>query len=140
MIAKPLADRHNLPMRIITTLLTWFFGIMVLVAVFSDLTNGRSGIIVVGELWFQMAPSSLQISEAIISRYIDPCGLFVSLDCEPFLWHPFISFFLQLPAAPFFMAMTALIIVLRKMRHHRGGKAKPRQSVNKAAANSQAKE
>ena len=132
-IAKPIEDRHNLSMRIIVTLLTWFFGIMALVAVFSDLTDGRSGIIDVGGLWFEMAPSSLQISEAIISRYIDPCGLFISLDCAPFLWHPVISFFLLLPAAPFFIVMTALVIVLRKMRNHRGNKAKPRKSANKAA-------
>ncbi len=127
-------------MRIITTVLTWFFGIMVLVAVFSDLTDGRAGMIDVGGLWFTLSPSSLQISEAIISRYIDPCGLFVSLDCAPFVWHPVISFFLLLPAAPFFIAMTALVIVLRKMRSHRGGKAKSRQSAGKAATTPPTKE
>ena len=127
-------------MRIITTLLTWFFGIMVLVAVFIDLTDGRSGIVDVGGLWFQLVPGSLQISEAIISRYIDPCGLFVSLDCAPFLWHPVISFFLLLPAAPFFIVMTTLLIVLRKMRNNRGTKGAPRQSKGKASTNTQIKE
>ena len=91
----------------------------VLVAVYTDLTDGEAGFTDVGYLWFQLAPDSLQISEAIISRYIDPCGLFVSLDCEPFLWHPAISFFLLLPAAPFFIGVTALLILLRKYREGR---------------------
>ncbi len=107
-------------MKWIGSIFRLFFGLMVLVAVYTDLTDGDAGFTDVGYLWFQLAPDSLQISEAIISRYIDPCGLFVSLDCEPFLWHPAISFFLLLPAAPFFIGVTALLILLRKYREGRG--------------------
>jgi hypothetical protein len=107
-------------MRLIGSTLRLFFGLMVLVAVYTDLTDGRAGFTDVGYLWFELAPSSLQISEAIISRYIDPCGLFISLDCAPFLWPPVISFFLLLPAAPFFIGVTALLILWRKYREGRG--------------------
>ena len=34
---------------------------------------------------------SLQLTEAVIDRYIDPCGLFLRLGCSPFLWHPMIA-------------------------------------------------
>lgn len=100
-----------------------FFGLMVLVAVYTDLTDGRGGFTDVGYLWFELAPNSLQISEAIISRYIDPCGFFISLNCEPFLWHPVISFFLLLPAAPFFIGVTTLLILYRKYRERRNTSA-----------------
>lgn len=97
-----------------------FFGLMVLVAVYVDLTDGRAGFTDVGYLWFQLAPTSLQVSEAVISRYVDPCGLIISLDCAPFLWHPTIAFILLLPAAPFFIGVTAILIVWRKYREGRG--------------------
>ena len=57
----------------------------------------------VGEVWFEWSPSSLQMAESVISRYIDPCGLVVALDCEPFLWHPAISWILTGYAAPVFL-------------------------------------
>ena len=59
----------------------------------------------VGEVWFKWHPSSLQMSESIISRYIDPCGLLVFLDCAPFLWHPGISWLLTSYAAPVFLGL-----------------------------------
>ena len=43
--------------------------------------------------------TTLQASESIISRYIDPCGVITALDCTPFLWHPIISTILGWPAA-----------------------------------------
>ncbi|XDZ66670.1 hypothetical protein AB8880_04555 [Alphaproteobacteria bacterium LSUCC0684] len=72
--------------------------------------DGRSWYLI-GEIWYEWAPTSLQVSESIISRYIDPCGLLVSLNCEPFLWHPFISSILVLPAAPSFI-ITSLLLIL----------------------------
>ena len=30
----------------------------------------------IGEFWFALSPTSLQISEAVVSRYFDPCSLF----------------------------------------------------------------
>ena len=54
----------------------------------------------IGEFWFVLSPTSLQISEAVVSRYIDPCSLFISLECDPLLWHPIISSFLLMPSTP----------------------------------------
>ena len=54
----------------------------------------------IGEFWFALSPTSLQISEALVSRYVDPCSLFISLECDPLLWHPIISSFLLMPSTP----------------------------------------
>ena len=54
----------------------------------------------IGEFWFALSPTSLQISEAVVSRYVDPCSLFISLECDPLLWHPIISSFLLMPSTP----------------------------------------
>tara|TARA_X000000950_G_C13473447_1_gene480748 strand:- start:119 stop:487 length:369 start_codon:yes stop_codon:yes gene_type:complete len=62
----------------------------------------------IGQFWYELSPSSLQISEVIISRYIDPCSLFLSLGCNPILWHPFISSILILPATPIFLFLFLL--------------------------------
>ena len=60
----------------------------------------------IGQFWYELSPNSLQISEVIVSRYIDPCSLFVSLDCDPLLWHPFISSILVFPAIPSFVLLS----------------------------------
>ena len=65
----------------------------------------------VGELWFQWHPSSLQMAESIISRYIDPCGLFVSLNCTPFLWHPGVSWLLSSYAVPVFFGLGFILLL-----------------------------
>ena len=76
----------------------------------------------IGEVWFQWSPSSLQSAEPIISRYIDPCGLFRSLDCAPFLWHPAISWILTGYAAPSFLAFGfALLLAGRWLSRRRRG-------------------
>ena len=64
----------------------------------------------IGEFWFALSPTSLQISEAVVSRYIDPCSLFISLECDPLLWHPFISTFLIFPAGLTFGILTIFFI------------------------------
>lgn len=51
-----------------------------------------------GQLWYELAPQSLQLTEAVIDRYIDPCGLMPFLGCDTFLWHPIISTLLGWPA------------------------------------------
>ena len=63
-----------------------------------------------GQLWFYFSPNSLQLTEAIISRYIDPCSALDVLNCSGFIWHPFISFILSLPAAPFLAILSFLFI------------------------------
>ena len=52
-----------------------------------------------GQFWFHFAPNSLQIAESIVSRYVDPCSALDILDCSGFIWHPFISSILSMPAA-----------------------------------------
>ena len=58
---------------------------------FGDITNDESESVVLGQYLYERAPVSLQIAEAIIDRYIDPCSLIVALGCSPFIWHPVIS-------------------------------------------------
>ena len=69
-----------------------------------------------GELWFRLSPNSLQITEVIVSRYIDPCDLFLKLNCSPFLWHPIISWTLALPSTPVFLIMSLIFLFFRKLQ------------------------
>ena len=68
----------------------------------------------IGEFWFALSPTSLQISEAVVSRYIDPCSLFTVLDCDPLLWHPIISSFLLMPSTPTLIITSIFILWIYK--------------------------
>ena len=68
-------------------------------AIWHDLTNTYTASVSLGKLWYSNNPGSLQVAEAVVSRYIDPCSLVRALDCSPFLWHPFVSTVLGWPAA-----------------------------------------
>ena len=81
--------------RIIATLA----GLIAAYAIWQDLTSSYSPSAPLGQLWYLHSPATLQASESIISRYIDPCGLIAGLDCSPFLWHPIIVTILGWPAA-----------------------------------------
>ena len=109
-------------MRYIATL----FGIIIfalgLAASYKDVMASDRPWHVIGEVWFEWAPTSLQVSESIISRYVDPCGLFISLDCAPFLWHPVISTALQWYAAPVFLLLGFILMVLGRWLGKRKGK------------------
>lgn len=84
-------------------------------------TNEASRLL--GDVWFEASPASLQVSEAIISRYIDPCGLIVALGCSPFLWHPVISTLLLWPAAFFFLIFSGVFFALSRLfQAPRGGR------------------
>ena len=83
------------PFRIIATL----SGLVAAYAIWQDLTSSYSASAPLGRLWYLYSPTTLQASESIISRYIDPCGLITALDCSPFLWHPVIATILGWPAA-----------------------------------------
>ena len=72
--------------------------------------EGKNEISQLGEFWFHFAPNSLQIAETIVSRYIDPCSALDILDCSGFIWHPFISSLLLMPAAPI-LAMLSFILI-----------------------------
>ena len=72
--------------------------------------NGNNGYTQIGHIWYKFHPESLQISEAIISRYIDPCSYLEILNCSGFIWHPIISSFLVLPAGLIFAIFSMIII------------------------------
>ena len=72
--------------------------------------DNKSEITQLGQFWFYFSPNSLQIAEAIVSRYIDPCSALEVLNCSGFIWHPFISSVLLLPAAPFLAVLSFLFI------------------------------
>ena len=74
--------------------------------------NGKLGITALGTIWYDFAPNSLQVAESIVSRYIDPCSSLDIFNCSGFIWHPFISSILLLPAAPFFAVLSFLLIKL----------------------------
>ena len=81
--------------RIIATLA----GLVAAYAIWQDLTSTYSASAPLGQLWYLYSSTTLQVSESIISRYIDPCGLITALNCSPFLWHPIIVTILGWPAA-----------------------------------------
>ena len=68
----------------------------------------------IGRFWYELSPNSLQIFEVIVSRYIDPCSLFLNLGCSPLLWHPLISSILILPATPIFILLSLSFIWLHR--------------------------
>ncbi|ADE39464.1 hypothetical protein [Candidatus Puniceispirillum marinum] len=92
--------------RIFFKIIAALFGLLALYVIWLDVTNDISPSIVLGQFWFEHHSVSLQVGEAIISRYIDPCGLIVALNCEPFLWHPMIASLLGWPAALVFVICT----------------------------------
>jgi len=77
--------------------------------VISQIEN-KNEITQLGQFWFYFAPNSLQVAEAIVSRYIDPCSALEVLNCSGFVWHPIISSILLLPAAPFLAVLSFLLI------------------------------
>ena len=74
--------------------------------------EGKNEITQLGQFWFHFAPNSLQIAETIISRYVDPCSALDILDCSGFIWHPFISSILLMPAAPILALFSFIFIAL----------------------------
>ena len=89
------------------------FFILTLVSNYFDIIlqiDNKNEITQLGQFWFYFAPNSLQVAEAIVSRYIDPCSALEVLNCSGFIWHPFISSILLLPAAPFLALLSFLFI------------------------------
>ena len=85
--------------RIFITFGLIFFAISVL-GIYLDVLlhiDGNVGYTQIGQMWYKYAPNSLQIAEAIVSRYIDPCSSLEILNCSGFVWHPIISTFLIFP-------------------------------------------
>ena len=104
------------------------FFLLTLTANYFDISihfDGLKGVTQLGELWYALAPESLQITETIISRYIDPCSTLKILNCSGFLWHPIISSLLYLPAALFLSVFSFLFIYLglkKRRSYHRTNK------------------
>ena len=87
----------------ILTLISNYFDIILQI-------DNKNEITQLGQFWFYFAPNSLQVAEAIVSRYIDPCSALEVLNCSGFIWHPFISSILLLPAAPFLALLSFLFM------------------------------
>jgi len=100
-------------------------GSVAVYAIWTDLNNSYSASASLGRLWYQHSPTSLQASETIISRYIDPCSLITALDCSPFLWHPIIATVLSWPAA---LVMVGFCMIFWAIGGLLGGHASPRKT------------
>ena len=111
-------------MKYIFTALGIIFGLLGLAAVIKDVTSPDEPWIIIGRLWFEWAPSSLQVTEAIISRYIDPCGLIMALDCAPFLWYPVIATVLNWYAVPVFFLLALIFSIFGRYLSKRKKKVK----------------
>ena len=98
--------------RIFITFGLIFFAMSVL-GIYLDVLlhiNGSEGYTQIGQMWYKYAPNSLQIAEAIVSRYIDPCSSLEVLNCSGFVWHPIISTILIFPVGLTFGILTILFI------------------------------
>ena len=102
--------------------------ILTLVSNYLDIVlqiEGKNEITKLGQFWFHFAPNSLQIAESIVSRYVDPCSALDILDCSGFIWHPFISSILSMPAAPILALLSFIFIAfglkrsVRKREKHK---------------------
>ena len=95
----------------------YLIGLIALYAMWLDLRMTDEPSKVFGQFWFEHHAASLQITEAVISRYVDPCGLIVALGCEPFLWHPVLVTILGWPTALVLLLMTGFFLgIARLMR------------------------
>ena len=104
--------------RIFITFGLIFFAISVL-GIYLDVLlhiNGSLGYTQIGQIWYKYAPNSLQVTEAIVSRYLDPCSSLDILNCSGFVWHPIISTFLIFPAGLTFGILTIFFIYFGKKK------------------------
>jgi len=96
----------------ILTLVSNYFDIVLQIESKNEITQ-------LGQFWFHFAPNSLQMAETIVSRYIDPCSALDILDCSGFIWHPFISSVLSMPAAPLLALLSFIMITFGLKRAKR---------------------
>src|ERR1700747_1428961 len=71
--------------------------------------TGRWAPIALGQLWYDFSPSSLNLVQAVVQRYI-----------HPFLWDPIILSVLLCWAFAVFMALGLLILALSTRRRRPG--------------------
>ncbi|MBX6369807.1 MAG: hypothetical protein IRZ04_17635 [Rhodospirillales bacterium] len=72
------------------------------------LDTGIFAPIVLGQLWFDLSPGSLNLAQAVIQRYIHPA-----------LWDPVITSVLFLWASPFFLILGIALVWLFRRRGRR---------------------
>ena len=98
----------------------YLFGLVALYAVWLDLSITDEPSMVLGQFWFEHHATSLQITEAVVSRYVDPCGLIVPLGCEPFLWHPVLVTILGWPTGLVMLMLMAFFLGLARLMRGNG--------------------
>ena len=91
----------------------------------ADRMSDKTYSTILGQVWFNTFPSSLQIAEALVERYMDPCSVILFLGCSPFLWHPGISTILQWPAALVFVALSGVFFVFGQLGARRARRKHP---------------
>ena len=111
-------------MRLILRLLAAAFLILGSWVMFGDITDDNSSSVILGQYLYERAPEFLQVAEAVIDRYIDPCSVFIALGCSPFIWHPVISSLLLWPAAIVFLIMGGSLLLLSRLFRGFHGKRK----------------
>ena len=100
-----------------------FLALCALILFWADVRNNDAPAKLLGQLWYDAAPQSLQLAEAITERYIDPCGLLGFLGCDTFLWHPVIATLLGWPAGLVFGLFAAIILLITSFSIKRGRKS-----------------
>jgi len=73
------------------------------------LDTGTFAPIVLGQLWFDLSPGSLNLAQAVVQRYIHPT-----------LWDPVITSVLFLWASPFLLVLGIALVWLFRKRGRRG--------------------
>jgi hypothetical protein len=102
-------------MRFILSVIGIIFFLLGLVAAVKDATSLDGPWYTIGRLWFEINPTGLQVTEAFVSRYVDPCSIFVALGCSPFVWHPIIGTVLTWNAVPVFFILTVVFLLLGRL-------------------------
>ena len=106
-------------------MLALLFALLTLWFIIQDMRSESAEALLFGQIWFSYAPSSLQVAEAVVERYLDPCTLIQALGCAPFLWHPGIATILQTPASLPFGILAVVFFVLSGFA---GGVSRPKKS------------
>ena len=111
--------------RLILKILALLFALITLWFIIQDMRYESAETLLFGQIWFSYAPSSLQVAEAVVERYLDPCSLIQALGCAPFLWHPGFATILQSPASLPFGILAVVFFVLSGFA---GGASRLKQS------------
>tara|TARA_B100000767_G_C19575877_1_gene455228 strand:+ start:345 stop:704 length:360 start_codon:yes stop_codon:yes gene_type:complete len=112
-------------MQFIFRFLSFAFACMAIWQFIADRMSGAAYSTILGQVWFSNSPSSLQIAEAVVERYMDPCSVILFLGCSPFLWHPGISTILRWPAVLVFAAVSGVFFIFGQRASRRTRRKHP---------------